>query len=125
MATREADGGIKLAIEINEEHNISMRETEDNFKAEKTVKDHNRRLQEMIIWVKDGYPEYYGQGIVELSEDQKADKKRYCTPTHDFMYRNLNPMVIKAFLSKKKFKPNKFTMDGKPIYSFFSYTRKF
>ena len=58
-----------LAIEINEEHNISMRETEDNFKAEKTVKDHNRRLQEMIIWVKDEYPEYYEQGVVELSED--------------------------------------------------------
>ena len=33
-----------LAIEINEEHNISMKETEENFKAEKTVKDHNRRL---------------------------------------------------------------------------------
>jgi len=122
-------GGLEqqevLAIEINEEHNISMRETEDNFKAEKTVKDHNRRLQEMIIWVKDEYPEYYEQGVVELSEDQKADKKRYYTSTHDFVYRNLNPTVIKAFLSKKKYKPNKFTTDGKRVHYSFSHTRKY
>lgn len=49
----ERAGGLEedndmIEIEIREEHNIGVNETEDHFKAESTVKEHNRRLMRMI-----------------------------------------------------------------------------
>ena len=37
----------------------------------------------------------------------------------------LNVDVIKAFISKMKYKPDKFTADGKPVHYSFSRLRKF
>jgi hypothetical protein len=112
-------------VEIRAEHTQEIRETEDHFKSAKTVKDHNRRIMEMIRWVKAEYVEYSNEAIIELTEEQKADKKRYHNSTHDFKYRTINVEVIKAFLSKKKYHPNRTTRDGKPVHYSFSHLRKF
>ena len=53
MHMAERAGGLEedndmIEIEIREEHNIGVNETEDHFKAESTVKEHNRRLMRMI-----------------------------------------------------------------------------
>ena len=79
----------------------------------------------MIRWVKIEYVEYLNEAVIELTEEQKADKKRYHNSTHDFKYRTINVEVIKAFLSKKKYHPNKTTRDGKPVHYSFSHLRKF
>ena len=92
-------------VDIRAEHTQEIRETEDHFKAVKTVKDHNRRIMEMIRWVKIEYVEYSNEAVIELTEEQKADTKRYHNSTHDFKYRTINVEVIKAFLSKKEISP--------------------
>ena len=81
-----------IAVDINVEHSAGIRETEDFFKSPKTVQDHNRRLIEMIKWVQEEYPDYYENGVIELTEEQKED---------NFIYTNINVNIMKAFLSKK------------------------
>lgn len=41
-----------IDVEIREEHTTRVLETEDHFKAVKTVQEHNRRLTQMIIWTR-------------------------------------------------------------------------
>ena len=65
------------------------------------------------------------QVVIELSDEQKADKKRYYNQTHDLIYNKLNHNVFKAFLSAKKHKPNKFTADGEPVHYSFSHLCKY
>ena len=89
------------------------------------MKDHCRRLTEMINWVKVEYPGYYSESVRDLSEEEQADKMRYHTCKHDFLYWNLNVDVTKAFLSKKKYKAGKFTAEGKPMQYSYSHIRKY
>jgi hypothetical protein len=70
---------------INDAHSQDICETEDIFKASRTVKEHNQQLGEMIRWVQHKYPDYYNQCVVELSDDQKNDTKRYYNSMHDFL----------------------------------------
>ena len=66
-------------IQLQEAHGSSMRETEDFEKKRKTIKDFCNRLKRMTLWIKDNYPEYYNVGVIQLSNEQKADKRRYHT----------------------------------------------
>ena len=61
----------------------------------------------------------------ELSEEERSDKTRYHTCTHDLLYRSLNVDVTKEFLAKKKYKENKFTAKGKPVHYSYSHIRKY
>ena len=110
---------------ITSNHSAVVRETEDHFKKQKTVNDHCNRLKEMIRWVHDNYREYYEQGVIELTEEQKADQKRYYKSTHDFVYNAINVDITKAFLGTKKYHPNKQTRSGKRVHYSFSHLRKF
>jgi hypothetical protein len=123
--TGGVEGDDMIDVEIREEHTTRVLETEDHFKAVKTVQEHNRRLMQMIEWTRQNYPAYAERGIIELNDDQKRDAKRYYKSTHDFKYQSLNPQIIKAFLSDNKFKPNAFNADGKPIMYSFTHMRKF
>ena len=114
-----------VACDIQDDHNATIRETEDFYKALKTVKDHCRRLTEMINWIKVEYPDYFSKVVRELSEQERQDETRYYKCTHDFLYRNLNVDVTKAFLSKKKHHPNKLNADGKPLHYSYSHIRKY
>ena len=38
------------------------------FKAENMVKDHNRRITEMIKWIEKEYDDYYEKAVMELTE---------------------------------------------------------
>jgi len=58
-----------LEVNINPEHSAGIRETEDFFKSPKTVQDHNRRLMEMIKWVEEQYPDYFENGVTDLTEE--------------------------------------------------------
>ena len=111
--TGGVEGDDMIDVEIREEHTTRVLETEDHFKAVKTVQEHNRRLMQMIEWTRQNYPAYAERGIIELNDDQKRDAKRYYKSTHDFKYQSLNPQIIKAFLSDNKFKPNAFNISVK------------
>ena len=92
-------------IQLHEAHGSSMRETEDFEKKRKTIKDFCNRLKRMTSWMKNSYPAYYNVGVVQLSDEQKADKRRYHTQEEDFRYSGLNVQMVKAFMSANKFKP--------------------
>jgi hypothetical protein len=124
QTTANEDGNI-ITANIQQAHTDGIRETEDHFKSEKSIKDHNRRLHEMIFWTKREYPEYCEEGVIELTEDQRGDVKRYYKSTHDFVYSTINSDITKAFLSSKKYHPNRKTKDNKPIHYSFSHLRKF
>ena len=94
-----------ITANIQQAHTDGIRETEDHFKSEKTVKDHNRRLSEMILWTKREYPDYCLEGVIELTADQRGDVKRYYKSTHDFVYNIINSDITKAFLSTKNTTP--------------------
>ena len=79
----------------------------------------------MIKWVQLEYAVYYSEAVRELSEEERADKTRYYTSTHDFLYQSLTVEVSKAFLSHKKLKDGKVTSDGKPIHYSYSHIRKY
>ena len=55
--------------EIQKVHNKKIGETEDFYKAQKTVKDNCRRLTEIIEWIKVQYHDYYSAAVRELSEE--------------------------------------------------------
>ena len=116
-----ASGSLDIIeVAIRQEHSSAVRQTEDFCKKQKTVQDHNRRLMQMIEWIKTEYPAYYEEGIRELNDEQKADNKRYYKSTHDFVYNKLSPDIVKAFIcAKAKYRGNSQTQ-----YSF-SHTRKF
>ena len=119
-----ATGGVSspeiLNVNIQADYKESIHDTEDIFKAEKTVKYHNWRIMAMIKWVEKEYSDYYQQDVVDITEEQKGYKRGYNTYTHSFIYRTLNVDAIKAFMSKNKYKTDQFNNDGKPLhYSFY------
>ena len=69
---RSAAGGVAsqdiLNVNIQAEHNESIRKTKDFFKAENTVKDHNRRITAMIKWLEKEQVDYFQQAFVDLTE---------------------------------------------------------
>ena len=73
-------------------------------KNKKTVNDYCCRITSMVKWVQQNYPHYYDLGVVELTSEQKAKKKKYHKQTHDFMYDKINIKIIKGFISANKFK---------------------
>ena len=95
VSQQEEDDTI-IQCEIQPVHHTTIRETEDFYKAQKTVQDHCRRLTEIIGWIEVQYPDYYSAAVKELSEEERADTKRYYKCTHDLLYRNLNVDVAKA-----------------------------
>ena len=56
----------------------------------------------MIKFWKEEYPEYAEAVVVELSPDQKRNKRQYHTATHDLRYFLLNPRFSQLFMSGKK-----------------------
>ena len=67
----EKDKEEIVACDIQDLHNETIRETEDFFKAPKTVKDHCRRLTEMIKWIQLEYPD------AEITDEQIIDNTQY------------------------------------------------
>ena len=72
----------------------------------------------MITWVQQHYPDYYSQGVIELTVEQKSDKRRYQNCTYDFLYETINVKITKAFLATKKH-PTKLTRDEKGLITLF------
>ena len=61
--------------------------------------------------------------VINLTRAQKEDVDLYYTSTKDLKYSNLEPDVIKAFLSANKIKS--VDKDGKETYYSFDNLRKF
>ena len=79
-----------VGVDIHESHQFEVKTTEDFFKSEKTVKEHCLRLTTFIKWINENYNNYHSQVVVALSDEQKADKKRYYNQKYDLVYSKLN-----------------------------------
>lgn len=64
---------IGEGIAIQEDHVEAVNETKSNDKKTKTKREHRNKLKAIIEFLKDQYPEYYEQGVVEITEEQKND----------------------------------------------------
>ena len=96
-------------ITLDQQHATAVLETESYGLKQKCRNDYCNRIIMMISWIKEKYPEYYNVGIVDLGEEEMADKIRYgqfTTQTQDFVYSGLNVSIIKAFMAAKRFKSN-------------------
>ena len=122
---QQEEDALIIQCEIQQVHNTTIRETGDFYKAQKIVKDNCRRLTEIIEWINVQYPDYYSAAVIELSEEERSDIKRFYKCTHDLLYCNLNVEVAKAFLSNKKHKEGKFTPDGNTIHYLYSHIHKY
>ena len=71
-------------LQLNEAHLVAMKETESNSKKAKTKRDYCNRLNTIINWVKENYMDYYSEGVIPLSDEQKENKAEYHKSTEDF-----------------------------------------
>ena len=100
-----------------------MKQTERHLQAQATVRNHNLRLMKMIVWIETNYKSYSKNVVINLTRAQKEDVDLYYTSTKYLKYENLEPDVIKAFLSANKIKS--VDKDGKETYYSFDNLRKF
>ena len=100
-----------------------MKQIERHLQAQATVKNHNLCLMKMIVWIETNYKSYLKNVVINLTRAQKEDVDLYYTSTKDFKYENLEPDVIKAFLSTNKIKS--VDEDGKETYYSFDNLCKF
>jgi len=96
---------IGESIAIQEDHQAAVDLTESNERKLKTRQGHRNKLKEIIEFLRDEYPDYYSDGVVEITEEQKNDPKFFQhNNTHDLVYTGLNVAMIKACMAKKKIK---------------------
>lgn len=111
--------GSDVVVEAT--HLEKSKETEKFEKSLKTVKRHCNRLTEIIKFLKENYNDYYRQGVVALSEEQKRDTDRYHKMDEDLIYDGLNPEFIKAFLGVKKVKAIRRDSEGNDVKIYYSF----
>ena len=75
--SQQEEDAVIIQCEIKQVHSTTIRESEDFYKAQKTVKDHCRRLTDIIEWIKFQYPHYYSTSVREFSEEERSDVKRF------------------------------------------------
>jgi hypothetical protein len=105
--TDDSNGILGDDVAIQEEHIASVRATEQQNKERNTKIDMRNRLDHIIKFLRDKYPEYYAVGVKEITEEDRSHSDRfYHKSTHDLIYTGLNVKVVKAFLGTRKKKEN-------------------
>jgi len=106
--SREADDSGNVlggGIALNDEDQDAIDDTEEKQMDDKCRKDYRNRINEIINFLTEHYPEYAENGVVVLSAEDKADKKQFhWRNDRDLVYTGLNWKMIKAFLARKKAK---------------------
>lgn len=105
------------------EHAAAIRETESHQRSVTTVKTYNGRINSMIEWVREFYPDKATIMTRELTDSEKAQGLTYYKATHDFVYSSIDITIIKAFISTNKIKS--VDEDGKPTFYCWDHSRKY
>ena len=100
-------------LELQANHAAAVKHTERHANGKEYVRRHNLRLSTMITWIKNNYPEYSDEMIIELAPDRRQDEMFY-KATHDFVYDKLHADIVKAFIGGNKIK--EISEDGTEIY---------
>jgi hypothetical protein len=92
-ANLELDAGLKEAV----------LEPEDMAKKRKTMIEHRNCIKHLYEFWIEKCPEYVALGTVELTEEQKQDRRScHYKNTHDLVYEGMNIEYVKAFLGQTK-----------------------
>ena len=94
-----------MDVSIRPEHRAALNETKSNTVG--CVPNYRCREMEYIRFLKKNYPAYAAEVVIELTPEQRADKKKYGTATHGLRYEILNPEFMQIFMSAKKERPDK------------------
>lgn len=84
-------------------HVAAVRETEQNEKSRQVKNDYRNRIQRIIAFWKNEYPEYYDIGVREITMAEFGNPDIYWYKNkEDIVYTGLNVQFFKYFLAKKK-----------------------
>jgi len=98
---------IGAELEISEEVETLIRETNQNDIDIKTKKNYRNRISEICTYWQNNQPAYFLIGSYELSAEEKADpNKFYHKNTRDIIYNSINHKFFLAFLAEKKNLPD-------------------
>ena len=114
---------VQERMQLSQEHAAAVRTTEEHACAKETVRGHNRRLTTIIKWLMKNYEEQSSDLVRELSSEEKSDKDRFWTCTHDLVYEKMDPLVVKAFISGNKVREEK--ADGTQLFYSYDHLRKY
>ena len=90
-------------FEISEEHQRLVNQTKAFQKKVKTMQDQRARINQIIKFIRDKYPQYYHMTVIQLMPKILATPNRhYFKATHDLVYSNLSIDIILALMGQKK-----------------------
>ena len=87
-------------FEVSPEHQVGIATTIDHSEKPGTRKDYRNRLQQMVDWCIEKYPEYAKIATRDVTEEELKDTtKHYYNQKKDFVYQRLRFKLVLAFLS--------------------------
>ena len=107
QATDDAET-IGADIEISEEHQANVKETNALERKVKTLREHCNRLKRYAEWLKENYPQYVSDGgVKDLTEEELSNPDLFFYKmTQDLDYKGFNTKIFEAFLGVTKTKAN-------------------
>ena len=118
---RDADDDVEILgndVAVDEDHLDAVRATTNNKINDATKKNYRNRLKTLMNFWQSHYPEYYAQGVRELTAEELANPDVFWWKnTRDLIYTGLNVKFVTAHMAVQKKKS-----DGKT--SSFSSIRK-
>ena len=98
-----AASAAQPVFEISEEHQRLVNHTKSFQKKVKTMQDQRARINQIIKFIREKYPQYYRTTVILLTPEIIATPNRnYFKATHDLVYSNLSIDIILAFMGEKK-----------------------
>lgn len=91
-------------IALIPEHAAALQETQNFTRQLQCIRGHNRRISQMIEWIRTHYPTSFETMCRPLTEAEMAQEDTYYQATHDFVYERLDPTLIEAYISSRKIK---------------------
>ena len=118
----DADDFNPEDFEVSPEHQVGIATTIDHSEKPGTRKDYRNRLQRMVDWCIEKYPEYAKIATRDVTEEELNDTtKHYHNQRKDFVYQRLSFKFVLAFLSVVR----KENADGTGKTRSFVHVRKF
>lgn len=79
---------IDVDLQLDENVQNQMDETEDFTRKVATMKDLRRRINTLIKFIKDSSPAYYEAGVRETTQEERDDRKMHLFgATEDLVYK--------------------------------------
>ena len=101
--TDDTEGLLGSSIEVSAEHTQAVAETESKELSGGLKKNYRNRLNHIMEFLREKYPEYFAAGVRELAPGGDPNSFHH-NNSHDLIYKGLNVKFIKAFLAYKKCK---------------------